>query len=269
MLEVCDVQAQYGNGFVALHSITTFVTPGEIVVVCGPNGAGKSTLLSILAGDLKPVSGQVYLDNRPLSKYTTYELSSRRAVLEQSPRAAAPFIVGKLVSLAVHVSVDPSRCEAIVQDALSDVGLEDQKLDRIDQLSGGQRHRAHLARVIAQLRAGDTAQPQYLLLDEPTASLDLVHQVAIMRVVRKIAALGIGVLVVLHDLNLAAAFADRICLLKNGRVVSDSAPNICLTQTILSDVYEAPIDVSIGSHNDIRITPLFGLERDQQEYNLV
>jgi iron complex transport system ATP-binding protein len=258
MLEAGDVSLSRG-GRPVLVAVSLALRPGEVVALCGPNGAGKSSLLSVLAGDLHPDRGNVSLDGTPLGQFSADALARRRAVMEQSPAVAAPFPVADLVGLGLgSVVMSPAEAEAIVADAMRQAGIEALAPRPADRLSGGERARAHLARALAQLAAGRLAgHGRYLLLDEPTASLDLAHQIAVMRAARAAATEGAGVLAVLHDLNLAAAFADTAVLLQAGRIVAIGAPRALFAPERLSAVYGAPITVLRSERGGLRIAPDF------------
>jgi len=257
MLETKDLQVRFPSGFVAADGVSVGVEPGQVLSLCGPNGAGKSTVLSVLAGDLRPTQGEALLDGYPIRSLPIDELARRRAVLEQSPSLSAPFSVERLAGLSIGIDVPPDRADAIVRRSLADVGLSDRAKSRSDILSGGEKHRAHFARVLSQLDATGEDRQKYLLLDEPTASLDIVHQITVMRVARRAAGIGVGVLVILHDLNLAAAFSDRVALMHRGRVVSYGAPREVFTSERLSDVYGTAIDVDQLGSGGVRIAPVF------------
>jgi iron complex transport system ATP-binding protein len=256
MLEARAVTLRRG-GRAALDGVSLRVGPGELVALCGPNGAGKSTLLATLAGDLRPEAGAATLDGRPLAALSAVALAAQRAVLEQAPSLSAAFTVAELARLGADaVPSAPVDPDAMALRALSAVGMTAHARRAADRLSGGERARAHLARVLAQLWAGRAAGGgRFLLLDEPTASLDLAHQVAVMRAARAAADEGAGVLCVLHDLNLAAAFADRLALLREGRVAAEGAPEAVLTADRLGALYGAPIAVSRGENGALRIAP--------------
>jgi iron complex transport system ATP-binding protein len=259
MLEARDLTIRFGRDFTAVDRVTFVLRPGELVVLCGPNGAGKSTLLAALAGDLPPSEGTVWLEDAPVAGMSPRHLALRRAVLEQSPTLSAPFSIAELVGLSIGRDVTEERARRIIDEALALTGLTDRRDSQADRLSGGQRHRAHLARVLAQLAAGNSALGSYLLLDEPTASLDVKHQISIMQLARRMAREGTGVLVVLHDLNLAAAFADRIGLMHHGRMVATGTPQDVLTPESLSGIYDTPITVTPRNPGaGIRIEPAYG-----------
>lgn len=255
MLEADHVTLRYGNGTPVVDDASVRIAPGEIVALCGPNGAGKSTLLSAFAGDLAPAGGRIVVDGTDLRQFSASALAQRRAVLEQSPLLAAPFTARELAGLSIPRSVSPVDAKAVAGEVLADVGLLEAADKRADHLSGGQRHRAHLARALAQLRSTDTDPPGYLLLDEPTASLDLKHQVEVCAIVRREARRGRGVLVVLHDLNLAGALADRIAPMHGGRVARSGPPDHVLEPGILSRIYGTPLDVERSTAGQLRIVP--------------
>ena len=242
----------------ALRGVSLSVREDEIAAVCGPNGAGKSTLLALLAGERLAQYGDVLLDGRPIASFKPRPLAERRAVLEQSPRVDTPFSVRALAhfGLAAMPAIPPRDAEAIIDGALEQAGVAELQARPVTQLSGGERHRAHLARALAQSAGGrHLGHGHHLLLDEPTASLDLAHQIRVMHALRQAVRDGTGVLVVLHDLNLAAAFADRVILMHAGRIVADGPPPAVLTGPRLSQVYGAPLSVIAGPGRSLRIAP--------------
>ena len=238
-------------------ALTSALRPGELLALVGPNGAGKSSLFSVLAGELRPHRGAVELEGRPLSAMGAAELAVERAALEQAPSLSAPFTVSALVALGMgavpRAMVDEA---AIAARAMAAAGIAHLAGRPADRLSGGERARAHLARVLAQLWTGRAAGGgRYLLLDEPTASLDIAHQVAVMRVARGEARAGAGVLAVLHDLNLAAGFADRVLLMAGGRAAAEGEPAAVLDAALLSEVYGTPIAVERVAGGRPRVVP--------------
>ncbi|WP_420406042.1 heme ABC transporter ATP-binding protein [Nisaea sp.] len=255
MLQALGVGHSFGRTEV-LRDVNVRVRPGEMVALCGPNGAGKSTLLAVMAGDYAPKQGLVQLDGRSVADLPPNVLARRRAVLEQAPSLSAGFTVRELLALGIPRDVPPERANVLIRETLRDVALTDRADDNCLILSGGQRHRAHLARVLVQLAASDKAGG-YLMLDEPTASLDIAHQLATMRIARRAVRLGDGVLVVLHDLNLAAAFADRVVLMHEGRVVADGAGTDVFTTERLSAIYETEIAVERAGNGRPRIVPVY------------
>lgn len=255
MLEVQRVGHSFGQTRV-LQDVSLKVRPGEMVALCGPNGAGKSTLLAAMAGDFAPDEGQVFIDGQIVTGLPPAELARRRAVLEQTPTLSVGFSVRQLLTLAIPRDVPPERVDALVRETLRDVGLADRIDDNCQILSGGQRHRAHLARVLVQLAVSEKACG-YLMLDEPTASLDIAHQITTMRIAQGAARLGEGVLVVLHDLNLAAAFADRAVLMHEGRIVADGPGADVFTAERLSAIYDTEITVDMPESGRPHIVPVY------------
>jgi len=235
------------GGTAILDGCDFTVRPGEVVALIGPNGAGKSTLLELLSGAARPDAGTVRLEERPLEAWNARALARKRAVLPQAVDLAFPFRCLDVVLLGRDPHRErssPSADLAVAEAALSEVdcaGLA----DRIyASLSGGERQRVQLARVLAQIwPAASAEERRYLLLDEPTNNLDIAHQLALAGTARRFADGGAGVLAVLHDPNLAAMIADRLAVLKAGRLVADGAPNRVLTPELLADAFHVRAEV--------------------------
>lgn len=227
------------NGRQILHDVSLDVAPGEVLALIGPNGAGKSTLLSLLAGDTTPSSGQITLGGRPLADYRPVELARTRAMLLQHTAVAFSYTVRQVV----HMGRAPWRGTAqaeqdsdIIAAALDDTDTVHLADRDVRTLSGGEAGRAHLARVFAQ-------RTPLLLLDEPTAALDILHQEQTLIRARAYARSGVAVIVVLHDLDLAASYSDRLVLLAGGQVAVQGRPQQVCTAERLSEVYGHPIEV--------------------------
>jgi iron complex transport system ATP-binding protein len=229
----------YGAGGVRLlDDVSVAVIPGEVLAVVGPNGAGKSTLLRVLAGDLRPKAGRVLLDGRALNTLHAGELAWLRAVLPQQSLLQFSFTTREVVQFGRYPRDDgPERDALVVGQAMRAAEVEPLSERIYPTLSGGEQARVQYARVLAQ-------EARYLLLDEPTAALDIRHQELVLRMARRQAAAGAGVLAILHDLNLAAAHADRIVLLSRGRVVAAGTPWEVFTAERLSAAFEHPIIVT-------------------------
>ena len=243
-LRAHDVSLRLGASKV-LADVSVTVTPGTFAALVGPNGAGKSSLLRVLSGDLAPSGGYVTLDDEPMALFSSRDLAELRSVMGQSATIAFDFYVEEVLAMGWLGSAVAYR------EALRDVvrrctldGLLDR---RFNTLSGGESQRVQFARALLQIWRGPSAStsaaPRYLLLDEPTASLDINHELALLRLARHACAQNIGVLAVLHDLNLAARFADRVALLDGGCMVADGAPDSVLTAERLSRVYATPVRV--------------------------
>ena len=228
-----------------VSDVTLTAEPGEVLALAGPNGAGKSTLLGLLAGDLRPSAGQVLLGGRDVQTYAAPELARLRAVLPQTSVVSFAFTARQVVELGrAPWCRGPGGDDAAAVDAAMAAVDVAALADRTYlSLSGGEAARVCFARVLAQ----DTP---VVLLDEPTASLDLRHQVRAMVVARRLAAEGRAVVAVLHDLNLSAAHADRIALLAHGRLAAVGAPAEVLTEAGLSAVYGHPVAVVAHPHRN-------------------
>lgn len=215
------------------------VHAGQVLALVGPNGAGKSTLLSVLAGDIEPDAGTVLLNGEDLHRLKLAELARRRAVLLQEQRLSFPFSVLDVVTMGRapwRGRPEEDDDDAVVAQSL-EIGDVAHLAPRLfPTLSGGEKGRASFARVLAQ-------QTRVLMLDEPTAALDVRHQEAVLTQARSQAAAGDAVVVVLHDLSLAAAYADEVAVLEDGRVRGHGAPREVFTSALLSEVYRHPIEV--------------------------
>ncbi|MFE2151038.1 heme ABC transporter ATP-binding protein [Streptomyces lavendulae] len=212
---------------------------GEVLALVGPNGAGKSTLLGALAADLPADSGTVYVDGRPVSGWTAPELALRRSVLPQSAALSFPFPVADVVRMGRAPWAGTALAdadEAAVAAAMAAAEVTAFAERPFSALSGGERARVALARVLAQ-------RAPLMLLDEPTAALDLRHQELVLRVCRERAAAGDAVVVVLHGLGLAAAYADRVAVLHDGRIAAAGPPSEVFEDGLLSRVYRQPVEV--------------------------
>jgi iron complex transport system ATP-binding protein len=227
-----------------LDGVSLSVAPGEVVALVGPNGAGKSTLLRVLSGELRPHAGSVTLKDRALASYAPRELALHRAVLSQSTHVAFPFTVSEVVRMGA-ADRGGQAVDALAEAALADVDLAAFGGRIITTLSGGEQQRAHFARVLVQLACGEEAHgPGLLLLDEPTASLDLRHQLDMLEAVGRCAQRGVAVVAILHDLNLATLAADRIVVLDHGRVAADGPPAETVTDDLLARVFRVSGAVS-------------------------
>ena len=224
-----------------LDRVNLALQPGEVGAVLGPNGAGKSTLLSVLCGLRTPDSGQVRLGGQLLGHLTPGQQALERAVLPQDTATAFDFTVQDVVNLGRYPHrLQPARDEATIAQAamaLTEVGHLARR--NVNSLSGGERARAQLARVLAQIwHPRPDGRSRWLLLDEPTAALDLRHQHGTLATVRRWAReQGVGVLAVLHDLNLALRYADRVWVLHHGQLQASGSPAQVLTPTLLQQVW--------------------------------
>jgi iron complex transport system ATP-binding protein len=238
IVDVQGVSFAYGETL-ALLDVSFAARAGEFVGLLGPNGAGKSSLVRLVAGLAAPLSGSVRLAGLDPAHAPRREVARACALVPQEPRVAWPFTVREAVMMgrAPHQGLlaVATRCDhGAVEGALAACDLVHLADRRLDALSGGERRRVFFARALAQ-------EPRVLLLDEPTAFLDLGHQVAAMRMAQVAARGGLCVVAVLHDLNLAAAACDRVVVLSRGRVVAEGAPAAVLTEARVRDVWEVPV----------------------------
>lgn len=227
------------GGRPVLDRVDLTASAGELVALVGPNGAGKSTLLAVLAGDLDADRGTVELGGAPLGSWSTRELALHRSVLPQDSIVSFPFTATDVVRMGRapwHRLASAAEDDAAVDAALADCEARRLATRPVTSLSGGERARVAMARVLAQ-------GTQLLLLDEPTAALDVHHQELVLELVRQRVEVGDGAVVVVHDLGLAAAYADRIAVLAGGRLVAVGPPADVLTEGLLTEVYDHPVEV--------------------------
>jgi iron complex transport system ATP-binding protein len=224
---------------------------GEVVALVGPNGAGKSSVLRLLAGEVEPTAGSVELGGAPLGRLGPVERARRRAVMPQDAPMRFSFTAREVVAMARYAQSSRADDDRAVDRALRRVGIAHLASRTFPSLSGGERALVTLARVLAQ-------ETPVLLLDEPTASLDIGHQEQVMAVVRELACEGAAVLVVLHDLNLAAAHADRVALLAGGRVVHAGPPAETLSAARVGTAFGHPVEILSGPGGTPLIVPARG-----------
>jgi len=240
MLETRTISYHVG-GKAIVDRVSCNIAPGEVVAVVGPNGAGKSTLLRLLSGvDLSPSTGDVLLDGEPLDALSSRDLALRRALLAQEQSLAADFPAFDVVLMgrAPHVTGHESEHDfRVAGEAIADMNATHLADRRYTVLSGGEKQRVALARAGAQSWDELAVGGRYLLLDEPTNNLDLEHQHVALRRAATWARSGVGVLVVLHDLNLAAQYAERIVVMDRGRAVAAGTPSEVLTPSLMLSVF--------------------------------
>jgi iron complex transport system ATP-binding protein len=245
MIEARSVSVRV-SGAALLKDVSVALEPGQVTVIIGPNGAGKSTLLRVLSGELRPSGGEVRLDDRPLPAISAASLASRRAIVPQATTLAFDFRAVEVVLLGCTVpgfGLDIGNIEMAAIAALQRVGLTGLEHRPYAHLSGGERQRVHVARALCQLATSPVQSPgqKSLLMDEPTSSLDISHQDLVLEEARQQAADGLAVLMVLHDLNLASAFADHLLLLSAGEVIAAGAPRDVLRDDLLSAAYRCAV----------------------------
>lgn len=234
MLCTKNVRLGYGETTI-VDDLSLAIPDGGFSVIIGPNGCGKSTLLRALARILKPNGGQVLLDGSDIHHLHTRDVARRIGLLPQSPRAPSAITVHELVeqgrypyqSVWRHGSAEDDR---VVVAAMEQVGIAEFATTAVDELSGGQRQRAWIAMALAQ-------QTQYLLLDEPTTFLDIAHQISVLNLCHQLRSQGKTLVVVLHDLNLAARYATHVIAMNNGEVIAEGSPEEVFSPRLVEQIF--------------------------------
>jgi iron complex transport system ATP-binding protein len=243
MLSVQGLNYAYKKKIV-LHDVSFELKAGEVLGVVGPNGAGKSTVIKLLTRVLEPTSGSILLNGKDVQHISSLELARSLAVVPQSSELPSDYGVHDLVMMGrtPHLGFLAQETKydlELVQKVMQRTDTWQFRDRQADQLSGGERQRVVLARALAQ-------EPTFLLLDEPTNHLDLKYQIDVLTLVRQEVASGLGALVVLHDLNLAARMCDRLLVLHQGMIVAQGHPNEVLTRAVLERVYQTAVDVTFN-----------------------
>lgn len=244
MLEARNISVSIGRKQI-VEGVDLVARPGEVTAIIGPNGSGKTTLLKALCGDLS-YTGTVSLNGRDLKSLRPYEVASIRAVLPQASVLTFPFTVFEVARMGLVAGVsgaDRHRVAALPLEALARVDLDGFGGRMYQSLSGGEQQRVQLARVLCQVwEPVLDGAPRFLLLDEPVSSLDIRHQLLIMNIARDFAQRGGGVVAILHDLNLASLYADRVLAMRDGRAAAFGAPADVLDTGLVRDVFGCDLD---------------------------
>lgn len=245
MLHVDAISVRAGRkGPVLLQGISFHGLGGEVLVVLGANGSGKSTLLRTIGGELRPMSGSLRWKGVPLDEHRLEDLARERAFLDQQSRVPFAFTAREIVRMGrypFYTSAPDAEDEHAVDTALQAMHANSFQHRTMPTLSGGEQQRVHIARVLAQLHK--PATQALLLMDEPLNDLDIKHQHAVLELARQKAREGACVIVVLHDVELATRYADRLLLMKGGRIVGLGTPEEVLDPCLLSSVYDMPAEV--------------------------
>jgi iron complex transport system ATP-binding protein len=224
-----------------LDDISLSISSGEIITILGPNGAGKSSFLKIISGDLKCTEGQIYFDQSNLDDISIQDRSFIRSVMSQSQDVVYDFSAREIIEMGWLDRGISSYSENFIE-AIDQISEECSVRNLLEQsfntLSGGEKRRVHFARTLVQLwRPSGSDDPRYMFLDEPTANLDILHEQKMMKLIQKKRDEGLGILLILHDLNLAAKYSDQIALFNDGKLVDVGFPRTILTENTLSTVY--------------------------------
>lgn len=243
------------NGRTLTRNVSLDLPNGEIVAILGPNGAGKSTLLRQLTGYLRSDSGSCKLFGKPLGAWSAAELAKVRAVMRQNSHLAFPFSVMEVIRMGRH----PYRTHSGLDESeylMELCGCQNLASRDYQSLSGGEQQRVQLARLLVQLWE-PTPSPKWLFLDEPTSALDIHHQQHLFRLLRKLVyERQFNVCCVLHNLNLAARYADRVVLLSKGSLAEVGTPQAVLTKNTISQLFKADIHIIEDQENEVPIITL-------------
>ena len=231
-----------------LSNIKLDIDCGQMLGVIGPNGSGKTTLLSLLAGDFSPSSGEIYYENLLINDYTLIDRAKYRSVMSQRQEIVFNYTVREIVEMGIvdesGININTHTTDR-VQNIIELLQLEELRDRNVRTLSGGEQQRVHIARALVQIwQEKSYADPRFLLLDEPTSSLDLAHEIQVLEILRAEVKKGLGVMVVFHDLNLTAHFADKVALISRGKIVAYGTPEQVLEPEILTNIYGLAMTVS-------------------------
>ena len=242
------------SGFDLLRNIDLTIEAGKVNVLVGPNGAGKSSLLRVLTGEIKPSKGDVLINQKPLNDWSMQDRANILAVLPQHSELNFPFTAAEVVGLGrIPHKTGFAKDQAIIAEALALVDASYLQRRLYTQMSGGEKQRVQLARVLAQIWQPSDLGEQFLVLDEPTAAFDLSHQQLTLSIVKQLADRGVGVLMVLHDLNLAARCADNLVVVNGGNIEASGTPEKVLTKELIRQVFDVQ---SVIAEHPIAKTPL-------------
>jgi iron complex transport system ATP-binding protein len=242
------------RGKTIVQEVSLSVKPGQFVAIVGANGAGKSTCINVMSGDLQPERGTVTLNGKPLKQWDSKSLAKMRAVLPQSSLLNAPFTALEIVLMgrSPHIrGIEQPEDYAIARQALAAAQVANLEQRSYTTLSGGEKQRVQLARVLAQIwEPLENGQPRYLLIDEPTNNLDIAHQHSTLKIAKRFAEQGVGVLAILHDLNLAAQYADQVAVIQEGQVLANGAPDVVFTPEIIQEAFHISVTITRHPHMD-------------------
>lgn len=235
------------DSMTVLDDINLTLPAGEITALLGPNGAGKTSLLHCASGVMKCSAGRVLLNEKDIQLYAPLALAKKVAVLPQQSGLNFPFSVEDVVAMGRYPHSDGQVCDGKIIHRLMDIlHIRDLAKRPYTALSGGEKQRTQVARVLSQVVSNeqlDVYENSLLLLDEPIAALDMPHQSLLMALLQTLAAKGLTILIVLHDVNLAATYADNIALLKAGRLLAFDSVSKVITEAMIKQVYDVDVDI--------------------------
>lgn len=253
MIEARNVDVSIGTRQI-LKGVNFTAYSGEVTAIVGPNGSGKTTFIKALSGDLK-TDGSVRINGRDMRDMKPWQLATMRAVLPQATSLSFPFTVQEIVRLGVNdgrSGADAGAGERLPERALAKVDLDGFAGRYYQELSGGEQQRVQLARVLCQVwEPVLDGEPRWLFLDEPVSSLDIKHQLVIMKIAHEFAAAGGGVVAILHDLNLTAMFADHVTVISRGTVAAAGKPAAVFADELIEAVFGCRLKVGALPTGDV------------------
>ena len=245
-IEVQNISYKINNNQI-LKNISLTIDQGKICSILGPNGSGKSTLVKIISGDIKPQKGFIFFNDIKLNDISIEDRAKIRSVMSQSQQIFFDFSVREIIEMG-WIEENGMYIRSNINESLQRVAKECEISSLVDRkfnsLSGGEQRRVHFARTLIQLyNKIELNNKRFLILDEPTANLDLLHELKLIRKLKEKANEGFGVLIVLHDLNIAYNFSDKIALINNGEINHNGLPDDIFSEEILTSTYKMPIKV--------------------------
>ena len=245
-IEVQNIFYEINNNQI-LKNVSLTIDTGKICSILGPNGSGKSTLVKVISGDIKPQNGFIFFNDRNLNDISIEDRAKIRSVMSQSQQIFFDFSVREIIEMG-WIEENGMYSISDINESLQKVAKECEVFSLLDRrfnnLSGGEQRRVHFARTLIQLyNKIELNNKRYLILDEPTANLDLLHELKLIKKLKAKANEGFGVLVVLHDLNIAYNFSDQIALINNGEILHKGPPDDVISDEILTSIYRMPIKV--------------------------
>lgn len=254
MIQIRNISVQTPTKKILVDGVSLVVKPGTLTAIVGKNGAGKSSLLKTVCGDLPKSAGTILFEEKNITDIEIQELAKRRAIMAQKMNIEFSFSAQEIVAIGrtpFSGLFSSKKDEEIILTCLEKADALHLKNQAFTTLSGGEQQRIHFARALAQIWGMvEAKEPSYLLLDEPLASLDVSHQHEMMQILRQLCIQRVGILIVIHDLNLAAQYADQIHILKDGKTVVHGTPNEVFTEDIVAKAFDYP--VSVIPHPKIR-----------------
>ena len=244
-LQATNLGYAVGDNWLVRH-VDLVVDDGEMLVILGPNGAGKSTLFKMLSGEWPATEGSVTLFDQSYSQWQGNELALRRAILPQHSSLTFPFTVQEVVAMGrTPHDTGVKKDRAVVAELIQRCDLQALRKRLYPWLSGGEKQRVQLARVLAQIWPTDSdgQRHKFLFLDEPTSALDIAHQHSMLRIARELTHQGYSVVVILHDLNLASAYADRVLMLHQGKVAGQGTVREVFNESLLRQVFDVQVQI--------------------------